>query len=223
MDRIFDGAVLIETIKKKLGIAEMVQVRVRTGPLIKGWTSKQIKFPNVCLNCLKSAKDKWEVTTILVQTKKVVGEEKKEKTGTLNFEVPICEECSKKKKKHSRSISVQTSLLLLFLVLFYAGQIMTPIMELGFEYIAFIPLGLPLILVVLYIIDKRTRELVAISEITLGRDNQRLLRRMINIRNKRDAFVGTKLDPESQTSVVFSFRNPEYASLFKNKNKAILA
>ena len=220
-----DSLVVMEAIKKNLGITGGLKVRVKTGRLLKGWSSELIKFPNVCPSCLKSAKDKWKVTTTLAQTKKVIGKDKKGKTETIDFEAPICEECLKKRKKRKRSIPLQTSLIVLFLVLFSVWQIRAPIMRMWLQYARFLslfPLGFPLILLVLYIMDKRDEDPIIISEITLGKDNRRLLRRLINTRNNRGAFVQAKLDPKSQTSVTFSFRNPKYASLFEKENKTLL-
>ncbi len=94
--------------------------------------------------------------------------------------------------------------------------------ELGSQYVPYFPLVFPLVLVVMYLIDKRAEDPVIISKVTLGEDNRGLLRRLSRAQEKEGTTIGVNLDPKSQTSVTFAFRNPTYASRFKDDNKATL-
>ena len=218
----------MHTLKKAIGVTDRVQVKVRLGSLMRDESSELISFPKTCPVCLKPTGDESKVETTLVQIQKTKGKEKKDRVQKLSFKVPMCAECSEEREKPDSFIKSKISPMLILLVLFYvgryAGQIRTTVtgwIPSQLQFYAF-TLILPLMLVIMYLIEKRSEDPILISEISIGKDNPRLLERLTKMQDKKGVFVHAELDPESHSSVTFSFRNPQYASLIAEENKHLL-
>ena len=190
-------------------------------PVSRSLFSKSIKFPKLCHNCLKPAEDTWELQATIAGSRKVVKGKKEGKIEALTFEVPTCGECLNKKNRVSartRSTSIQVSLVILFLALFYLWNIGKVVLATGFKNAAFLPLFLPLIPLVSYILDRISRASIAVLDVTIGEDNRSLMKHLEDRRKREDAFIGAKLDFSIPTSVTFAFRDVRYASLFREEN-----
>ena len=222
------ASILIETLKKSIGVVDRVQVRVRLGSLMRDQSSELISFPKICPVCLKPTKGESKVETTLFQMQKMKSKGKKDRVQMLSFEVPMCAECSEKRSKTESFISSRVSPMLILLVLFYVGKHAGQIRDTVLKWIPshgqfyVFALILPLMLAIMYVIEKRSGDPILISEISVGKDNPRLLERLTKMRDKKGVFVQAELDPESHSSVTFSFRNLQYASLFAEENKTLL-
>jgi len=212
----------MENIKRKLGLGDRTQVKVRTGTLIAGWSSEAIRFPEICHSCLKPAEGMWKLKAIIGGSKKSRSKESKGKTEILYFEVPTCQKCLSKKNLN-RSISIQASLIILFLALFFLSKATGALLEMSLRYITLVPLFLPLLIVIMYVLDKRDADTISILDIALGEDNQSLLRFLESRHKKDERFVSAKVDLTAPSSVAFLFRNQQYASLFRRENEHLLA
>jgi hypothetical protein len=219
---------LLETLKKYIGLTDRTQVEVRIGSLRKDQSSKFINFPKICPACRKPTKEKSKVETALFQVQKTRGDEKKERVEKISFDVSMCAKCSKKRKKSNKYLPTEASPIMLLVVLFYvaryAGEIQYTIISQLPSYLEFyaFALILPLMLIITYIIERISGDPITISEISVGKDNPRLLERLIKLQNKKDVIVQAKLNPESRSSITFSFRDSQYASLFAEENKPLL-
>ncbi|UCD72798.1 MAG: hypothetical protein JSW01_04925 [Candidatus Bathyarchaeota archaeon] len=157
-----------------------------------------------------------------------MGEDKKERVEKISFEVPICSKCSKKRKKSESFLPKESSSIMILIILFYvaryANEIRDTIMSRIPAYLEFyaFSLILPLMLIVTYVIEKRSGDPIIISEIEVGKDNPRLFERLTRIQKRSDVLVHAKLNPENRSSITFSFRDPQYASLFAEENRDIL-
>ena len=212
--------------KRRLGIAPRTEIRVYPGPLNSGWSSDKISFPNLCPKCLGPTTSKFVVIGPLAQTKKTADKRVKASLEAIRFEVPICKNCSQARKHGKRDFPLKTSLILLLLTFFYIWHLQTILLEAWSKYssiLNFLPLGFPLLVLVFWVRNKQDEDPVLISQIVVGRDNLRLLRRLINIREKREAFLRAKLDRDTKTTITFSFEDADYASRFREANASTLA
>jgi hypothetical protein len=219
---------LLETLKKSFGLVDRIQIKVRIGSLRKNQSSKLINFPKICPACHKTTKEESKIETTFVQIQRTRGKEKKERVEKISFDVPMCKKCSKKRKKANKYLPTEASPIMILIILFYvgryAGEIRDTIMNLIPSYLEFyaFALILPLMLIITYIIERRTEEPIIISEISVGKDNPRLLERLTKMQDAKENIVQAKLNPKNRSSITFSFRDPQYATLFVKENKTLL-
>lgn len=219
---------MLESLKNSFGLADRTQIKVRIGSLRLGQSSKIINFPKICPGCRKPTKNESKIETALVQIQKTMGEDKKERVEKISFEVPICSKCSNKRKKSESLFSKESSPIMILIILFYvaryAGEIGDALMGRIPAYLEFYAFTLifPLMLIVSHIIEKRSGDPIIISEVEVGKDNPRLFERLTRMQNRNNVLVHAKLNPENRSSITFSFKDPQYASLFAEENKHLL-
>jgi len=215
----------MEGFKRRLGIAPRTEVQVSPGPLNSGWSSDRISFPNLCPKCLKPAAGKFVVTGPLAQTKRTADKNVRPDLEAIRFKIPVCKSCLQARKHAKGDFPLKTSLILLLLTFFYIWHLQAIIVEAWSEYsslLNLLPLGFPLLVLVFWVRNKLDEDPVLISRIAVGRDNLRLLRRLINLREKKGAFLRAELDRNAKTTITFSFNNADYASSFREANASTL-